>query len=442
MLNILSLIAALAGIANLLLGMYVWSNGPRSRLRMLFLGMAVLQAVWCFVGVVLFSAPDHDTFMMWYQAGAPFYIAYYPLTLHFFLEFTGAARRRALLLPALYLPAAVIVAGFITDAASIQLIERHGEFWTFTFNTGTWLYCLYMAYFFFCFLWVALLLLRWRRTTGSTREKLQARTMLTALAITLLLGLLEAELLPVLELYRSRGLAPIIFLVWTSGIAWAIVRYRLLSITSAELSEEIVACIEEPLLLLDMEGRVTMANRAAGATLGTSPNGLRGRPFAEMVAERRWAEGVLADVLAGGKDRVVGRVQFLNSDHGTAFHDIRISRVTDGFGDLLGMMIIGRRVEGLGALKSRHRLTEREMEVIQHLLAGRSNAEIGTALGMAERTVKTHVTSIFNKLGVNSRTQLGYKLKDYSAPHGFPEECTTSVHQHGPRLLIKRHMAE
>lgn len=441
-LNFLSLIAALAGAANLLLGFYVCMNGPRTRLRALFFGMALLQAAWCFIGVILFSAADHETFMTWYKAGSPFYIAYYPLTLHFFLEFTGSIRRRAVLLPALYMPAVVIVYGFFADASSIQIFERQGEFWTFTFNTGTWLYCLYMIFFFSCFLGVALLLFRWRRHTGSRREKHQATVMLSALAITLSLGLLEAELLPLLGVYRSLGLAPILFLVWTSGIALAIGRYKLLSITSAELSREVVGCIEEPLLLLDMERRVTIANRAAGEALTIAPGALGGRLFADLVSERDWTDGALSEVLSGGRDRVVGRVRFLNSDHGAAFYDIRISRVTDGFGDLLGVMVLGRRVEGLEALRSRHRITAREMEVLQHMLAGRSNAAIGHTLGLSERTVKTHITSIFNKLGVDSRAQLGYMLKDYPPPHGFPEESAPSVLQHGPRLLIKRHRVE
>lgn len=441
-LNFLSLIAALAAAANLLLGFYVWVNGPRTRLRALFFGMAFLQAVWCFIGVILFSAPDHEAFMTWYRAGSPFYIAYYPLTLHFFLEFTGSIRHRAVLLPVLYLPAVVIVYGFFADPSSIQIIERQGEFWTFTFSTGTWLYCLYMSYFFSCFLGVALLLYRWRRRTGSRREKHQATVMLSALAITLSLGLLEAELLPLFGVYRSLGLAPIVFLVWTSGIARAIVRYNLLSITSAQLSREIVGCIEEPLLLLDLERRVTIANRAAGEALTVPPGLLKGRLFAELVSERDWTDGALSEVLSGGSDRVVGRVRFLNSDHGAAFYDIRISRVTDGFGDLLGVMVLGRRVEGLEALRSRHRITAREMEVLQHMLAGRSNAAIGHTLGLSERTVKTHITSIFNKLGVDSRAQLGYMLKDYPPPHAFPEESAPSVLQHGPRLLIKRHRVE
>jgi len=52
---------------------------------------------------------------------------------------------------------------------------------------------------------------------------------------------------------------------------------------------------------------------------------------------------------------------------------------------------------------SRMRLTQREREVLR--LLGHSNKEIAMALGIAERTVKFHVTSIFNKLGAETRAQ-------------------------------------
>ena len=50
-------------------------------------------------------------------------------------------------------------------------------------------------------------------------------------------------------------------------------------------------------------------------------------------------------------------------------------------------------------------LTEREMEVLREIALGRSNKEIALALSITEKTVKAHVGSILNKLGVTSRTQ-------------------------------------
>jgi len=50
-------------------------------------------------------------------------------------------------------------------------------------------------------------------------------------------------------------------------------------------------------------------------------------------------------------------------------------------------------------------LTRREREVLAELTKGRSNREIARALGVAEKTVKAHVSSVLAKLGVQDRTQ-------------------------------------
>jgi DNA-binding NarL/FixJ family response regulator len=50
-------------------------------------------------------------------------------------------------------------------------------------------------------------------------------------------------------------------------------------------------------------------------------------------------------------------------------------------------------------------LTERETDVLKLVAAGKSNKEVARQLGIAERTVKTHVSSIMAKLDVQSRTQ-------------------------------------
>ena len=50
-------------------------------------------------------------------------------------------------------------------------------------------------------------------------------------------------------------------------------------------------------------------------------------------------------------------------------------------------------------------LTERELEVLRLIAAGRSNAQIAQALVVAVSTVKAHVNHLFSKLAVSSRTQ-------------------------------------
>ncbi|MCI0404293.1 MAG: response regulator transcription factor, partial [Acidobacteria bacterium] len=50
--------------------------------------------------------------------------------------------------------------------------------------------------------------------------------------------------------------------------------------------------------------------------------------------------------------------------------------------------------------------TDREKEVLELLVAGRSNKEIGAALGIEERTVKAHVAKLMRKVGVRNRIAL------------------------------------
>jgi DNA-binding NarL/FixJ family response regulator len=51
------------------------------------------------------------------------------------------------------------------------------------------------------------------------------------------------------------------------------------------------------------------------------------------------------------------------------------------------------------------RLTERETEILRLMAGGYSNKEIANSLGVAEGTVKNHVSNILSKLGVRDRTR-------------------------------------
>jgi DNA-binding NarL/FixJ family response regulator len=51
-------------------------------------------------------------------------------------------------------------------------------------------------------------------------------------------------------------------------------------------------------------------------------------------------------------------------------------------------------------------LSERERQVLELLVAGRTNKEIGAELGIEERTVKSHITKLMQKAGVNNRIAL------------------------------------
>ncbi|HEY1966970.1 MAG TPA: response regulator transcription factor [Pseudonocardia sp.] len=64
-----------------------------------------------------------------------------------------------------------------------------------------------------------------------------------------------------------------------------------------------------------------------------------------------------------------------------------------------------RLVREVRSPDSAEKLTQRETEVLRALATGLTNREIGRVLRIGERTVKTHVSHLLGKLGLQSRTQ-------------------------------------
>ncbi len=86
-------------------------------------------------------------------------------------------------------------------------------------------------------------------------------------------------------------------------------------------------------------------------------------------------------------------------------------------------------------------LTARQQEIAMLLMNGHPNKEIGMRLGLAEITVKTHLTAIFRLLGVVNRTQAVVAIRrlgiDYSghssaAPVHQPPAVTSRNYQEDP----------
>lgn len=69
---------------------------------------------------------------------------------------------------------------------------------------------------------------------------------------------------------------------------------------------------------------------------------------------------------------------------------------------------------------NREGLTDRELEILTLIAEGASNREIGDRLYLSEKTIKNYVTSIFQKLQMNDRTQAAV----YALQHGLISQST------------------
>ena len=148
-----------------------------------------------------------------------------------------------------------------------------------------------------------------------------------------------------------------------------------------------------------------------------------GRPYPAAYAQWRQAEAMLYQRVPASRAAEVLRAAYATGlrlgaqpllDEITAL--ARRARITLQGPERKAEGSMPSPVEELG-------LTPRELEVLRHLAAGRSNREIGEALFISAKTASVHISNIFRKLNVVSRVQaaaaahqLGLVDEDYPQP--------------------------
>ena len=112
---------------------------------------------------------------------------------------------------------------------------------------------------------------------------------------------------------------------------------------------------------------------------------------------------VLEDASVVGAVRA-GAIGYLLKD--TEADDLRRAIKAAAGGQVqLSPKAAARLMREVRAPESPEVLTERETEVLRLLAQGQSNKEVARTLSIGEKTVKTHVSNVLGKLGVQSRTQ-------------------------------------
>lgn len=76
----------------------------------------------------------------------------------------------------------------------------------------------------------------------------------------------------------------------------------------------------------------------------------------------------------------------------------------------LNQFYLPRRYRQRDSIQEKYRLTDRELDVVELIVAGASNKAIARELALSLATVKTHIQHIFQKMAVPSRTMLSARV--------------------------------
>jgi DNA-binding CsgD family transcriptional regulator len=248
----------------------------------------------------------------------------------------------------------------------------------------------------------ALLALRWARRTTLRREKFQAYWFFSWTTFGLIAAVAVDFVFDARDLPSPSNFVP---LLWVIGIFVSIRRFGLMRLTPSNASEYLMEGIDECVFLIDPALETAEPNRSALALLGIGSQSGTAIPL-ERIFENADSLRLKLEGLRDSKGSRKGLGVIARGGLGPILLRATFHLVRDQWGDPIGNVAIARPWNSVAALALQYRLSEREQQVLQFILSDAQQKEMADRLCLSLPTIKSHTTSLYNKLGVSSRGEV------------------------------------
>ncbi|MHB1043382.1 MAG: PAS domain S-box protein [Eubacteriales bacterium] len=342
--NIFLFLLLFSFVVIIILGVYAFKLDPKSQLNRIFLGVCLCVAFWSIFDIFSFYAPSKEICWLWYKFSSFGWCIIPGMGLHFFLVLTNKETllKKWWIYPALYLPGILLIYKVFTGTVMVKDFILKDFGWSEVSATDSVWYWFFIAY--LCYLAVGVFITRqWGNKSRIIREKKQAKTIVLTTIIAIIFGSLRGIIFPAFEMHilPSSLLDIIVTLIWTVGIWYSIVKYKLMIFTPAIAFNEVISKIVDLLVIVSPEGNIIKVNRQIEELLEYKEEELLGKPLSKIVQEEK-------------NKKVIARIKeslyiFCNYEltYKTKYGDyipvnINSSTIKDETGDLVGVVIVGQ----------------------------------------------------------------------------------------------------
>lgn len=399
-------------------GLFLLLIRPSSALNRRYFFMTLCISVWLLGAAFGYSAGTKEALLSWFRVSSFGFLFLHAYTLHFAITYAlpDSGRLLRALAFAFYLPSCWFFYISLTDHIVFRDFEKIGSFWTGVPDYGSPIFLALIANYLAYYLAAALLIHLSKRKAPGRKERRMADIIILSILGTIVLYNIEPFLLPLLTNYRPYVVSPLFSVFWITGIAYAVVRYRFLSWTPSNFTREILENVDEAILVFSSDFRLLYRNTSARNSMKPAGQEKRRETFADCFDLTAGLERAMEEITSGE----IRRFSFTTSlkDLPRVCLDSKLTALRDEDKDLIGYVFMGKQIPKPSLILAERGLSPKEQAVLGRLVRGGSVKEIALAEGIGTRTVKSHTSHIFLKLGVKNKMELFNLLR---TNHLFPE---------------------
>lgn len=298
--NAISLSHFLSYIADILLIIVVIGKNPAARTNQLCAFLIMTFSVWSLSYGLASMAHTGQEALYFFNVGAVGWSIFPIAAVWFYLSLTGrdnllrhkAAPYISALFPAFFLL-------FQWTGNMNNSISNTYWGWAILWSQSVLSY-LYLAYVTAAIIICTHAVIQYGRTAQTFGQKRQARLLLITGSIAVVLSMSTGVSYQLLDKPYFPQVSDVLVMIWAIGIVFTISWYNLMSITPATVANQILSIMNEAIVLLDYQGQILYANRAA-TSLHRSE--LRNLHFHSLVKDRNKAVELLEETRRKGIGR-------------------------------------------------------------------------------------------------------------------------------------------
>ena len=284
--NIFMLLMTLSLGIYIYLGIYVLYRDKKAVLNRVFFALNISFVIWTFASIISNSASSKDDCFKWGMVASIGYCTFAGISLHFFLLYTKKydLLKKWWLYIIIYSPCVI----FIYQALKGDLFVKDyvlGEYgWYVLMRTDSiWFWAFTIQFMLFGIISLGLCYFWWKSATVKREQKQAGIILITAIISFFLCNFIT--FIPKIVGIAIPEITPVGFAVWISGIAYGIVKYRLMILTPSLAVENILQTICDSVILVKLNGVMITANQETLRLLKYDIAELIGKPLAILFHE-------------------------------------------------------------------------------------------------------------------------------------------------------------